>query len=64
VLAGEFRPAPRKHVLVVERRTGSGFRAITRVRTSRVGRYSVRLSRAGQYRVRNRTVAGPVVRVR
>jgi stage II sporulation protein D len=64
VLAGQFQPAPRRRVLVVERRSGNGFRTVTRVRTSRLGRYSLRLSRAGHYRVRHRTVAGPVVRVR
>ena len=64
VLSGEFRPTPRKRVLVVERRVGKRFRAIRRVRTSRLGRYSVQLRRPGIYRVRTRTVAGPAVRVR
>jgi SpoIID/LytB domain protein len=64
VLAGEFVPAPRKRVLVVERRSGSGFRTVAHVRTSRLGSYSLRLTRPGQYRVRHRTVSGPLVRVR
>jgi hypothetical protein len=64
VLAGEFRPTPRKRLLVVERRAGNRFRAIRKVRTSRLGRYSVLLRRSGTYRVRHRTVAGPAVRVR
>jgi hypothetical protein len=64
VLAGEFRPAPRSRVLVVERRDGERFRTVTKIRTSRLGRYSVGLGRAGQYRVRHRAVTGPLVRVR
>jgi SpoIID/LytB domain protein len=64
VLAGEFRPAPRRRVLVVERREGKRFRTVTTVRTSRLGRYSIRLGKPGRYRVRHRTVAGPLVRLR
>ena len=43
VLAGEFRPAPRRRVLAVERRVGNRFRTVARVRTSRSGRYRVAL---------------------
>jgi stage II sporulation protein D len=64
VLAGEFRPAPRRRMLVVERRAGRRFLRVTKTRTSRTGRYRVPLSRPGLYRVRFRTVAGPAVRVR
>jgi stage II sporulation protein D len=64
VLAGEFRPAPRRHRLVVERRDGDSFRLLARVRTSRLGRYSVGLTRGGVYRVRYGAVTGPAVRVR
>ena len=63
-LAGEFRPAPRGRVLVVERATRRGFRTVERLRTSRTGRYSVGLVRAGTYRVRHGRVTGPRVRVR
>jgi stage II sporulation protein D len=64
VLAGEFRPAPRSGVLVVERRSGNRFRTVTRARTSRIGHYSVALSRRGVYRVRYGAVSGPSIRVR
>lgn len=64
VLAGEFRPAPRKHRLIVERERDGRFRKVAVVKTSRIGRYSVALSRPGVYRVRSRSVTGPRVRVR
>jgi stage II sporulation protein D len=64
MLAGEFQPAPRKHVLRVERRVDGRFRAVTRVETSRSGRYRIALSRPGVYRVRYGAVKGPPVRVR
>jgi stage II sporulation protein D len=64
VLAGEFLPAPRRHVLRVERRAGDGWRLVTRAKTSRAGRYRVGLERRGLYRVRYGTVTGPPVRVR
>jgi hypothetical protein len=63
VLSGEFQPAPRKRLLVVERRVGNRFQAVRKVGTSRVGRYSLLLRQPGLYRVRHRTVAGPPVRV-
>jgi hypothetical protein len=63
-LAGSMQPAPRKRMLRIERRDDGRFRSVTRVRTSRAGRYSVALSRAGAYRVRYGAVTGPVVRVR
>jgi hypothetical protein len=59
-----MQPAPRKTMLRVERRQGGSFRAVTRVRTSRSGRYRVALSRRGVYRVRYGAVTGPIVRVR
>jgi hypothetical protein len=63
-LAGMMQPAPRKRMLRLERRRDGRFRAVTRVRTSRSGRYSVALSRRGVYRVRYGAVSGPLVRVR
>src|ERR687890_505748 len=63
-LAGEFSPAPKRRVLVLERRAGPDWRAVRRVRTSASGRYRVQVGRAGAYRVRAGTVAGPAVRVR
>jgi stage II sporulation protein D len=64
-LAGEFQPAPRKHVLRIERRGADGrFQTVTRAETSRSGRYRVALSRPGVYRVRCGAVKGPPVRVR
>jgi stage II sporulation protein D len=64
VLAGEFLPAPRSRVLVVERREGGRFHAVARAHTSRSGRYRAALSRAGVYRVRSGAVTGPPVTVR
>jgi hypothetical protein len=63
VLAGSYTPAPRRK-LVVERRTGGGWRKVTKVRTTKAGRYRVDIGRAGVYRVRAGRVAGPAVRVR
>jgi stage II sporulation protein D len=63
VLAGSYTPAPRRK-LVVERRTGAGWRKVTKVRTTKSGRYRVDIGRAGVYRVRAGRVAGPAVRVR
>jgi hypothetical protein len=62
-LAGRFSPAPRRHVLRVERRHGGSWRTVARVRTGAAGAYRVSLSRAGVYRVRGGRVAGPSVRV-
>jgi stage II sporulation protein D len=63
-LAGEYSPAPKRRVLVLERRVGGKWRAVRRVRTTAGGRYRVEIGRAGAYRVRAGTVAGPAVRVR
>src|SRR5688572_24221774 len=63
-LEGEFQPAPRKRVLRVERRVGDRFRPVTRVHTSRSGRYRVALTRSGVYRVAYGAVKGSAVRVR
>jgi stage II sporulation protein D len=65
VLAGAFQPAPRAHVLRVERRDSGGrFHAVGRTRTSRAGRYRVTLTRSGVYRVTYGAVNGPSVRIR
>jgi SpoIID/LytB domain protein len=65
VLAGQMLPAPRKHVLRVERRGADGhFRPIAHAKTSRSGRYRVTLRRAGVYRVAYGAVKGSPVRVR
>jgi stage II sporulation protein D len=63
-LAGEFSPAPKRRVLVLQRRTGRSWREVRRVRTSASGRYRVEIGRAGAYRVRAGRIAGPVVLVR
>lgn len=63
-LAGEYSPAPKRRVLVLERRVRGHWRALRRVRTSASGRYRARVGRAGTYRVRAGKVAGPAVRVR
>jgi hypothetical protein len=64
VLKGVFQPAPRARRLVVERRSGRGWRRAGLVHTTRQGRYRVRLARSGIYRVRHGGVAGPGVRLR
>ena len=62
---GAFQPAPRTHVLGVERRGARGrFHFIARTRTSRSGRYRVTLTRSGVYRVAYGAVKGPAVRIR
>jgi stage II sporulation protein D len=63
-LAGEFSPAPKGHLLVLERRVRGKWLALRRVGTSASGRYRVKIGRAGTYRVRAGAVAGPAVRVR
>jgi stage II sporulation protein D len=63
-LAGEFSPAPKGHLLVLERRVRGKWLAVRRVGTSASGRYRVKIGRAGTYRVRAGAVAGPAVRVR
>jgi stage II sporulation protein D len=63
-LAGEFSPAPRSRVLLLERRAGTRWLVVRRVHTTASGRYRVAISRAGRYRVRSGAVAGPAVRVR
>jgi stage II sporulation protein D len=64
-LAGSLQPAPRKHVLRVERRGADGrFHLARRARTSRSGRYRVTLPRPGVYRVTYGAVKGPPVRIR
>jgi stage II sporulation protein D len=63
-LEGEFQPTPRKRMLRVERRVGDRFRAVTRVHTSRTGRYGIALAKPGVYRVRYGAVTGTPIRVR
>jgi stage II sporulation protein D len=63
-LSGQFQPAPRTHVLRVERRLNGRWQRAARVRTTRTGRYRVALSARGLYRVRYAAVTGPRVRVR
>jgi stage II sporulation protein D len=63
-LAGSYTPAPKRRVLVLERRAGSHWRSLRRVHTTSSGHYRVKVERAGTYRVRAGSVAGPPVRVR
>jgi len=63
-LVGEFSPAPKRRVLLLERRAGKRWRVVRRVRTMASGRYRVSIARAGSYRVRSGGIAGPTVRVR
>jgi stage II sporulation protein D len=63
-LVGEFSPAPRSRVLVLERRAGGRWAFVRRMRTTAAGGYRVSIARAGSYRVRSGGIAGPAVRVR
>jgi stage II sporulation protein D len=64
ILACSFQPLPRGRRLVVERRTGDGWRLVKRIRAAKTGGYRVALDRGDIYRVRAGDVAGPAVRVR
>src|SRR5215210_8329320 len=63
-LAGRFEPAPRRRLLLVERRRGHRWRIAARVRSSDRGRFRAELRRSGVYRVRAGSVAGAAVRMR
>ncbi len=63
-VAGVFAPAPRSGRVVVERLSGTGWHRVSRIRTSRKGRYRTTVGVDGVYRVRSGSVAGPSVRVR
>jgi stage II sporulation protein D len=63
-LAGAFSPAPRQRTLVLERRAGTRWVTVRRLRTTAAGRYRVEIGRSGAYRVRSGKIAGPAVRVR
>jgi stage II sporulation protein D len=63
-LAGSFTPAPRRRVLVLERRSRDRWHAVRRLRTTASGAYRTEIARPGAYRVRSGRVAGPSVSVR
>ncbi len=63
-IAGVFAPAPRSRRVLVERRSGNTWGRVSRVRTSRTGRYRTTVAVDGVYRVRVGSVAGPAVSVR
>ena len=63
-IAGEFQPAPRGRRLAVQRKAGGDWRTVSRVRTSRHGRYRAQVELSGVYRVKAGSVTGPAVRVR
>ncbi len=62
-LAGSYTPVPKRRVLTVERRGKAGWRTVTKVHTTKAGRYRLDVGRAGVYRVRAARVTGPSVRV-
>ncbi|MGH2763616.1 MAG: hypothetical protein ACRDLD_13735, partial [Thermoleophilaceae bacterium] len=62
-LAGSFTPRPHRRALFLERRRGGEWRKVTRIRTTRAGRYRVQIDRSGVYRVRAGRISGPSVRV-
>jgi stage II sporulation protein D len=63
-IAGVFTPAPRSRRLLVERHSGEGWERLSRIQTSRTGRYRTTVAGDGVYRVRAGSVAGPAARVR
>ena len=63
-IAGVFAPAPRSARVVVERLSGTGWDRVSRIHTSRKGRFRTTVGVDGVYRVRAGSVAGPSVRVR
>jgi stage II sporulation protein D len=63
-LVGSYTPAPKRRVLIVERRGMGRWKRIGKVRTTKAGRYRMEIGRAGVYRLRSGRVAGPHVRVR
>ncbi len=60
-LVGYFEPSRR---VIVERRSGGGWRRAARGRPSLTGDFSVRVRRRGVYRARAGPLTGPVVRLR
>jgi len=62
-IAGSFTPAPRSGGLLVEQRNGHRWVRVSRIATTRKGRYRTTLGVSGTYRVRAGGVAGPAVRV-
>ena len=63
-IAGVFAPAPRSKQVLVERLGDDGWQRVSRIRTSRNGRYRTTVGVDGVYRVRAGSVAGPAARVR
>jgi len=63
-IVGAFTPAPRSGRVLVERREGGTWERVSRIHTSRKGRYRTTVGVDGVYRVRAGAVAGPAVRVK
>jgi stage II sporulation protein D len=63
-LAGSYTPTPKRRRLIVERRGNGRWLTITKIRTTKDGRYRLDIGRGGVYRVRAGDVAGPSVRIR
>jgi hypothetical protein len=61
---GSLDPAPRRDLLVVERRVGGRWKKVRRVRMGSAGSYRAEVRRPGVYRVRSGVIAGPAVTVR
>jgi SpoIID/LytB domain protein len=61
---GSLDPAPKRDLLVVERRVDGRWKKIRRVRMGSGGSYRAEVRRPGVYRVRSGVIAGPAVRVR
>ncbi|MBN1528757.1 MAG: SpoIID/LytB domain-containing protein [Thermoleophilaceae bacterium] len=61
---GSLDPAPKRALLVVERRLAGRWVKVRRVRMGSRGRYRADVSARGVYRVRAGVIAGPAVRVR
>lgn len=63
-LEGTFDPRPRSGAVVVERRTGRGWRRVGRAAVAADGSYRAEVRKAGVYRVRSGAVVGPAVTLR
>ena len=64
LVRGSIVPRPRGGRIVVERRSGEGWRAVRRAVTRRDGSFRLRVRQRGVYRVRAGSVSGPDVTVR
>jgi stage II sporulation protein D len=63
-LSGSIDPGPRGQLIVLQRKTGDGWKRAGSARLGRSGQYRLAVDRPGTYRVVSAGDAGPAVRVR